>query len=108
VLWPSDNNSETSLLGVTHALADSSQLQLGDAPADVAPFCAEVTSDDAGAVEACPCVRIGSGPAPTPDDIACENPGQVCSYIPHGCGVVSCTCSPTDAGFRWACLSLLG
>jgi len=72
-----------------------------------APICAEVTSDDAGPVAACPCVRIGGGPAPGPDGISCTTAGQICSYAPHGCGIVSCSCEASDAGLRWTCFELL-
>jgi hypothetical protein len=75
--------------------------------AGTAPICAEVTSVDVGAAEACPCVHIGGGSVPAPDGMACTTARQTCSYVPHDCGIVSCSCEASDTGLHWTCMSLL-
>jgi hypothetical protein len=75
--------------------------------AGTVPICAEVTGSVGGPAAACPCVRIGGAPAPAPDGIVCATAQQTCSYVPKGCGIVSCTCETGDAGLHWTCMSLL-
>jgi hypothetical protein len=70
---------------------------------DVANSCPKATTNDAGFVEACPCTRAPEDPSGT----SCGNVGQVCSYEPSGCWIVSCFCEATDAGAQWSCGQLL-
>ena len=68
---------------------------------NVADMCARVTTNDAGPIDACPCIRAGRDPSGT----SCGNVWQTCFYDIPGCTISSCNCEAKDAGAQWVCLS---
>lgn len=74
---------------------------------DTAPACVQVTSNDAGPVAACPCLRTGACPAGGPYGLACNDDGVDCYYGSNSCQIVTCTCRRSDAGLHWDCQVLL-
>jgi hypothetical protein len=81
----------------------------GLATADAEPACVPVTSNDAGPVATCPCLRAQACPAGGPSGLACDDEGLDCNYSgkANACGIVNCICTRDVGGLHWECFILL-
>ena len=93
-----DRGNETSGTTLDSSVTDAVG---ASALTNVTNLCAPVTTNDAGPIDACPCIRAGQDPSGT----SCGNVWQTCFYDLPGCTISNCNCEAKDAGAQWVCLS---